>query len=157
LFEYSDILQGGIIMTTHVNTYDIQVGKTNTVQKVVEEHDTAENYGTGSLENLFATPSLVAMMIEASVHLVDHELTEGNITVGKMVSVTHEKATILGETVTVEVKISEFDGSRITFDMTAYDEIGTIGFGKHERVIVNKKKLLEQAENRAQSLKNLDF
>ncbi|MCG8482619.1 MAG: hypothetical protein MJA31_04855 [Clostridia bacterium] len=136
---------------------NIRIGETNTTQKIVESHDTAANYGTGDLETLFATPSLVAMMLDASVHLVDKKLPEGFISVGKMAMATHEKTTILGETVTVEVKIAEFNGTKITFEMTAYDEIGVIGHGKHERIIVNKKKLLERAAKRAQKLKNLDY
>lgn len=135
---------------------DIHVGEVGTVQKLVEPHDTAANYGTGNLDTLFATPSLVEMMMNAAIHLVDSKLPEGLITVGKMAMVTHEKTTILGETVTVEVKISQFDGSKIVFDMIAYDEIGTIGSGKHERVIVNRKKLLERAVNRAKNLENQD-
>lgn len=136
---------------------NIRIGEKNTTQKLVESHDTASNYGTGDLETLFATPSLIAMMLDASVHLIDKKLPEGFISIGKMAMATHEKTTILGETVTVEVKVVKFDGTKITFDMTAYDEVGTIGHGKHERIIVNKKKLLERAVKRAQKLKNLDF
>lgn len=136
---------------------NIKIGDTNTVQKLVEYHDTAKNFGTGDLENLLATPSLVAMMMDAAVHLTDKALPEGFITIGKMAMVTHEKTTILGETVSVEVKVIEFDGSKIKFDMTAYDEVGVISHGKHERVIVNKKKLLERAIKRAEKLENHDF
>ncbi len=136
---------------------DIRIGEKNTVQKLVEPNDTAANFGTGNLEALFATPALVAMMLDASVHLVDKNLPDGYISVGIMSSVTHEKATVLGETVTVEVKISEFDGSKVSFKMIAFDEIGAIGFGSHERIIVNKKKLIENAKQRAEKLENHDF
>ncbi len=140
-----------------MNAPDIHIGEKNTVQKLIEPTDTAANFGTGDLDTLFATPILVAMMLDASVHLVDKKLPEGYISVGIMSTVNHEKATVLGETVTVEVKISQFDGNKITFEMIAFDEIGTIGSGKHERIIVNKKKLIERAKKRASNLENHDF
>lgn len=133
------------------------IGETSTVQKRVEAHDTAGTLGIGDLDTLFATPSLVAMMIEAAIQLVDSKLPEGFITVGKTAMVNHEKSTILGETVTAKVEVSEFDGTKIVFNMSAYDEIGTIGSGKHERIIVNRKKLLENAKKRAKKLDNMDF
>lgn len=136
---------------------NLHVGETGTVQKRVEAHDTAANFGTGDLDTLFATPSLVAVMIEAAIKLVDSRLPEGFITVGKTATVNHEKTTILGETITVKVEVSEFDGTKIVFNMSAYDEIGTIGSGKHERIIVNRKKLLENAKKRAKKLDNMDY
>jgi predicted thioesterase len=41
------------------------------VQKKITEADAAHNYGTKRLNNLLATPALVAMVIEASVGLID--------------------------------------------------------------------------------------
>ncbi|SHJ77123.1 thioesterase family protein [Paramaledivibacter caminithermalis] len=135
----------------------VKVGSSITIQRVVRQEDTALNYGSGKLEKLFATPSLVALMIEASVKLIDDKLPEGFITVGKVAEVVHEKATVLGETVSVNVKVKEFDGNNIILEMIAYDEIGTIGRGSHKRIIVNKKALLEKANTRAAKLKNIDF
>lgn len=135
----------------------VKVGSNITIQRVVREEDTALNYGSGKLEKLFATPSLVALMIEASVKLIDDKLPEGFITVGKIAKVVHEKATILGETVSVKVEVREFDGNNIILEMIAYDEIGTIGRGTHQRIVVNKKSLLEKATERAAKLQNMDF
>ncbi len=64
-----------------IQTPNFKVGESFTIQKHVTEADTALNYGSGQLENLFATPSLVAMMIEASARLLDQQLPEGFITV----------------------------------------------------------------------------
>jgi len=135
----------------------IEVGTNITVQRTVQKEDTALNYGSGKLEKLFATPSLVALMIEASVKLLDDKLPEGFITVGKEAQVVHENPTMLGETISVKVEVEEYDGSKIVLKMIAYDEIGTIGRGNHQRIIVNKKSLLEKAEKRAEKLKNMDF
>ena len=143
-----------------VNMMDIpkiEVGKSITVQRTVKKEDTALNYGSGKLEKLFATPSLVALMIEASVKLLDDKLPEGFITIGKKVEIVHEKPTQLDETVSVKVEVKNYDGNKIDIDMIAYDEIGIVGRGSHQRIVVNKKSLLEKAEKRAEKLKNMDF
>ena len=135
----------------------IEIGSNTTIQRVVKEEDTALNYGSGKLENLFATPSLVALMIEGSVKLIDDKLTEGFITIGKMVKVVHEKPTVLGETISVKIEVKEFNGNDITLEMIAYDEIGVIGRGEHQRIVVNKRALLEKANKRSEKLQNMDF
>ena len=135
----------------------IEAGSNITIQKTVHKEDTGLKYGTGQLDTLFATPSLVALMIEASVQLVDKKLPEGFITVCKTAEVTHEDTTLLGETVSIQVEVARVNGNHIEFKMIAYDEVGLIGSGTHERLIVNKKALLQKAARRAEKLENLDF
>ncbi|MFZ5967902.1 MAG: thioesterase family protein [Bacillota bacterium] len=135
----------------------IQVGASVTIQKLVREEDTALNYGSGKLDTLLATPSLVALMIEAAVKIIDEKLPEGMISVGKMSKVVHEKPTGLGATVSVKVEVKAFDGVNVLMDMVAYDEVGLIGRGIHERAIVNKNALIQRANERALKLQNKDF
>lgn len=140
-----------------IQTPKFKVGESFTVQKHVTETDTALNYGSGQLENLFATPSLIAMMIEASARLLDQQLPEGFITVGKSVHADHEKPTTLGETVTVKVTIDEATENMVKLSMEAFDEVGQIGSGQHVRYVVNKKSLLGKANKREEALENHDF
>lgn len=135
----------------------LKVGDTLTMQTKVTEESAALNYGSGSLKNLFATPSLVALMIEAASKLVDRTLEEGMISVGKVATVTHDKPTVIGETITVKVEVEKIVSGRIDIQMEAFDEIGKIGSGFNERYIVNKKGLLERASQREEKLKSLDF
>jgi predicted thioesterase len=135
----------------------IEKGTSIIIQREIKEEDTALNYGSGRLENLLATPSLIALMIEGAVKLVDDKLPDGVITVGKMIQIEHEKPTGLGATVSVKVEVKECDGVKILFDILAYDEIGMIGRGSHERWIVSKKSLLQRASERAEKLRNKDF
>lgn len=136
---------------------EFKVGDSITIQKTVKKEDTALNYGSGKLDNLLATPSLVALMIEASVNLIDEDLPDGYISVGKMSKVVHENPTVLGETISVKVEIKDYDGSKILLEMTAYDEVGLVGRGTHQRIIVNKKGLLKKAHERVRDLENKDF
>ena len=136
---------------------DLKEGDNLTIQKKVTTEDTALKYGTGKLHNLLATPSLVGLMIEASVQLIDSKLIEGFISVGKQVSVIHEKPTTIGETVSVNVEITEINNNRYHLVMHAYDESGLIGTGEHIRTIVNERWMLLKLEKHKKAIESHDF
>lgn len=131
-----------------------EVGEKHVFQKLVTERDAAHHYGAKVLHNLLATPSLIAMVIEASVQFMDHRLAEGYITVGKGVSVTHTKPTYVGETVTIDIKIEEIykDKQGIRLAFVAYDEIGVVATGQHERSIVNRIGFMDKTNERLERL-----
>jgi predicted thioesterase len=127
---------------------ELKPGMSCTVQKVITMGDTALNYGSGALKNLLATPVLAALMIEAAVKMVDPMLPEECITIGKSIEIEHSNPTMTGMTVTVGAKLVEINGTRLLFEIHAYDEIGEIGSGYHERYIVNYDKLMNKAYER---------
>lgn len=135
----------------------VEVGKKFTIQKKVEEEDAALNYGSGMLNTVFATPSLVALMIEGAVNAIDKGLPEGFLSVGTKINVEHKEATVMGATVTIEGTISEFDGKKVICNFVAFDEIGEIGTGWHERLIVNQEAMLEKAHKRSIDIQNRNF
>ncbi len=128
--------------------FEFSVGMTKTIQKIVTEEDTAHYYGSGALEDLLATPTLTAYMIEASVNLIDTLLPEGYISIGRRLSIEHLMPTVKGMTVTVESKIQSIEGNKINIDIAAYDELGVIGRGQHERYIVKHDILMEKVSKR---------
>ena len=130
----------------------IIIGDTHTVERTIEQEDTAGNFWTTEVAELLSTPSLVAMMMEASANLIDERLPEGFISVGKSAEVTHEHPTVIGATVSVKVEIKSFDGYHIRLQMTASDESGIVGRGSHTRSIVNKKWLLIKLNHRMANL-----
>lgn len=127
---------------------NLNIGDKKIIQLTVNREDTALNYGSGKLENLFASPKLLALMIEAASKLIDPKLETNYISVGKNSNIEHLAPTILGQTITLEVIISEYVYPKISLKMRAYDEIGLIGKGTHSRYIVDKLLLLENAYDR---------
>jgi len=125
------------------------IGDKKIIQLTVSAEDTALNYGSGQIENLFASPKLLALMIEASTKLIDSKLKEGYISVGKNSEIQHIAPTVLGQIITLEVLITSYNYPKISLSMSAYDEIGLIGTGSHTRYIVNKLSLLERAYDRS--------
>jgi fluoroacetyl-CoA thioesterase len=122
------------------------------VQKTVHDSDTAANSGSGALACLLATPAYVDLMISAATDAVEKKLPEGFITVGRSMEFTHEAPTGTGMTVSVKATLASIDGNRLLFNIVAYDELGEIGRGKHERVVVNRDQLLQKAKIRMKDI-----
>ena len=126
----------------------IKPGASLTIQKMVTEGDTAAHYGSQKLDTLIASPIYVAMMIDAATALVDKLLPDGFVTVGTKIELTHDAPASLGMYVTVVVRLQEIKSNKLYFDYEIKDDAGVTGEGKHERIVVNKDKLIERARAR---------
>lgn len=111
---------------------------------IVDETNTAKTMGSGTLD-VFATPSMIALMEKTAWESVEIELDEGCGTVGIRLEVSHDAPTPLGMKVTCESELVKVEGRKLTFQVRAYDERGEIGKGTHERFIVNEKAFQEKA------------
>ena len=90
---------------------------------------------------VYATPSLVRDMEHTCRnYLLDH-VDDNEDSVGTFVNVEHLAATPRGMWVEITVKLTEVDGRRVAFEMTARDSVDDlIGRGSHGRFIVDKAK-----------------
>ena len=116
-------------------------------EQTVTPEMSAARVGSG-LVDLFATPMMVALIEQTCYESVLPYLDEGQGTVGTLVNVTHERATALGRKVWCESKLLEVDRRRLVFAVTAFDEVGLIGQGRHERFIIESDKFLAKVEAR---------
>lgn len=115
-------------------------GKKGQAKIRVCQENTAVFLKSGRLE-VFATPAMVALMEEASVSAF---LDEGVETVGTKISVSHLSATPVGIWVTAFATLEEVDGRRLVFSVEAFDEKGKIGYGTHERMLVDSLKFMQK-------------
>lgn len=116
--------------------------KTFTQTIVVNENQTASQYGSGLLP-VFATPALIALMENTAMQLID--LPEGSSSVGISINMQHVKATAVGKEVHCEATITANEGRKYIFRITATDETGdVIGEATHERVVVNVEKFMSK-------------
>lgn len=102
---------------------------------------TAQALGSGLLP-VFATPAMVALMEGTASESVAPFLEEGCTTVGTALNIKHISATPVGMRVHCESTLTEIDGRRLVFSVTAYDECGEIGSGTHERFIIKSEKFM---------------
>lgn len=117
------------------------------IEKVVTEDMLAVNVGSGSLRVL-ATPTVVALMEEASTKLADTFLDEGLTTVGTMVEIQHISPSPIGAKIKVESNLISNDGRSFKFEVTAYDNAGMIANGTHNRVSVKSEKFQKKADEK---------
>ena len=119
----------------------MEVGKSYTVKITVDEKDTAKAVGSGTL-SVLATPKMIALMEEAAYKCVSSDLEEGMSSVGMLMSVKHLSATPVGMSVSATATVIEVDGRKISFKVEAYDEVGLIGEGTHERFVVAEERFV---------------
>ena len=129
---------------------EIQPGLVGEAQTVVDSHNVASAYGSGSID-VFSTPAMIALMENAARACVDQHLPQGSISVGTRVDVRHLAATPVGASVTARAELIEVDGRRLVFRVTASDPTETIGEGAHERAIVDAARLLARANAKSSS------
>jgi predicted thioesterase len=110
---------------------------------------TAKAMGSGTLD-VFATPSMIALMENTAFESVAPYLEPGSGTVGTALNVKHVSATPVGMKVTCETELTKIDGRALTFLVKAYDEAGLIGEGEHERFIIFEEKFQTKADAKLQ-------
>ena len=125
----------------------LENGIKGTQTVTVNEKNTALAMGSGVLE-VFATPAMIALMEETCWRSIADVLGEENTSVGTLLEIRHTAPTPVGMNVTCESTLTEVDGRRLVFQVTAYDEKGTVGEGKHERFVVQKEKFQNKANDK---------
>lgn len=121
----------------------LNVGLKGSQTEAVTKDKTAEAMGSGGLP-VYATPAMIALMEKTAMLSVEKELDEGCSTVGTKLEIEHVSATALGKEITCESELIEIDRRRLVFSVTAYDNAGVIGKGKHERFIIDCAKFMEK-------------
>ena len=123
--------------------FKIPEGLENNLEVLVGNNNTAKKYGSGLLD-VFATPAMIALMEETSHRSVESFLPDGFTTVGTEVKIKHIKATPIAMKVFCRSILQKVDGRRLFFTVEAFDEVGKIGEGSHERFIVDADRFMEK-------------
>ncbi len=112
---------------------------------IVSEHNTAIRMGSGDLE-VFATPSMVALMENAAMTAVAPHLPEGSTTVGALMNTTHIKPSKVDAQIIATAELTSVEGRKLTFRVSASDEVGVIGEGEHIRYVVDRAKFMAKLQ-----------
>ena len=122
----------------------LETGIKGSAETVVAYENTAAAVGSGALE-VFATPSMIALMEKAALEAVQPHLEPGQGTVGVRLEVSHLAATPLGMTVRAECELVAIERRMLTFQVRAYAGDELIGEGTHQRCIVFNDRFMEKA------------
>ena len=121
----------------------MKIGDNGTVTVKVTKENCASAIGSGALD-VFATPSMIALMENAACEAIKASLQPGESSVGTKVNISHLKASALEDTITATATLTEIDGRRLVFEVVANDSKGIIGEGTHERFVINVEKFLSK-------------
>lgn len=122
---------------------ELKAGLVGTATVTVTENNIAKTMKSGALE-VFATPAMCALMEEAACAAVNDSMEPGNGTVGISLSISHDRATAMGDTVTATATLTSVEGRKLVFAVEAKDSKGVIGKGNHERFIINNEKFMSK-------------
>jgi predicted thioesterase len=125
----------------------LEIGIKGKQTVTVTAENTAKNVGSGMLD-VFATPSMAALMEKTAALSVAPMLGEGEGTVGISLNIRHLAATPIGLEVTCESELIEIDRKRLVFSLKVSDGVDLIGDGTHERFIINNEKFMAKAESK---------
>ena len=116
-----------------------------TSKVIVEKGNCASAVGSGGLD-VFATPSMVALMENAAMNAVAPYLPEGSTTVGAEVNITHTKPSAMGAEISAKAILSAVEGRKLIFYVEARDADGIIGKGSHVRFIVDIERFMAKVK-----------
>jgi predicted thioesterase len=119
----------------------IFVGKTASVTAVVDATNTAIAMKSGSLD-VFATPSMIALMEQAACLCLADVLGDGKTSVGAEINIRHTAASPLGAEITATAEIIAASDREFEFEVTARDGKREIGGGTHIRAIVDAARFM---------------
>ena len=120
---------------------ELKAGLVGTATVIVTENNIAKTMKSGALE-VFATPAMCALIEEAACVAVNDSMEPGNGTVGISLSIYHDRATAMGDTVVTTATLTAVEGRKLVFAVEAKDSKGLIGKGSHERFIINNEKFM---------------
>lgn len=117
--------------------------------KVTREH-AADHVGSGG-SPVLATPWMIAFMEGVAFSLLQERLPNGRSNVGVFIKVKHLAPTPIGASVRVLAEIESIDGSQVTFNVHAWDEVEKIGEGNHKRVIIDEERFLRGVKRKGEA------
>jgi len=121
----------------------LRPGLSATVTLVVTDADTAVALRSGDVQVL-ATPRVVGLAEEASVHALADALDDGQTTVGFRVQLDHLAPTPVGGQVVAEATLEAVESRRLTFRVSVNDGRGLVAAGRITRVVVDRERFLER-------------
>lgn len=128
--------------------HKIYEGLTTTYEKVTTASDSYISNST-SIDSLLSSPALLSTIIEVSCNMLDKLLPHDYITVGKNLELFHSYPTLIGEKISIAIKVKKVDKQRVHLEFVGNDSLGEFCRGKYEKVIVSRIALIENAVKRA--------
>jgi fluoroacetyl-CoA thioesterase len=103
----------------------------------------------GEEGRVYGTPYLVRDIEHTCRDLLREYGDAGEDSVGTDIAIKHVAPTLLGMSVEITVTVSAVEGRKVSFEVTAKDEIEPICSGTHGRFVVDVGKTIERLKAKA--------
>jgi fluoroacetyl-CoA thioesterase len=103
----------------------------------------------GEEGRVYGTPFLVRDIEQTCRELLLEHGDTGEDSVGTDIAIKHHAPTLLGMSVEITVTVSGLEGRKVSFDVSAKDEIEPICSGTHGRFVVDVGKTIERLKAKA--------
>lgn len=105
----------------------------------------ADSAEFAAMPRVLATAYLVGLVERACIELLrDHLDFPTEMTLGTHIDISHSAPTTVGETVTIEVELTEQDGRTLAFKVVGRDERHEITRGTHRRALIDTHRFLRR-------------
>ncbi len=128
----------------------LEVGIKGHQEMTVTDQNTAKSMGSGVMD-VYATPSMLALMENTAFRSVAPYLNEGCGTVGTKVEIEHVASSPVGMKITCDSELIAIEGRKLVFHVEAYDAKGLIGKGTHERFIIESEKFQQKTDRKLEA------
>jgi predicted thioesterase len=118
------------------------------VKRVVVDDERAIGF-MGKEGRVYATPSLVRDIEHTCRDLLMQHADPGEDSVGMEISVRHMAPTLMGMEVEITATVTAVDNRKVSFEISARDELEPIGAGTHTRFVVDVGKTHERLKAKA--------
>jgi len=118
------------------------------VSRVVVDRDRTISF-MGEKGRVYGTPSLGSDIEHTCRDLILEHVDPGEDSVGVDITVRHTAPTLPGMAVEITATVTAVEGRRVSFDVTAKDELEPIGGGTHTRFVVDVNKTFERLQAKA--------
>lgn len=114
-------------------------------------HLLPESSEFAALPDVLATGFLVGIVEWTCMKAMAAHLEDGEQSLGVHIDISHEAPTLPGDTLTVSVELTEVDGRRLTFTVTAADDVAVVCRGIHQRAVIDRGHFRRRLAARAAS------
>jgi predicted thioesterase len=118
------------------------------VRHIVIDRDRTISF-MGEDARVYATPSMILDIERTCRDLILEHADTGEDSVGIEVSVKHQAASLPGMTVEIAVTVTAVEGRKVTFEVSAKDDLETVSAGTHARFVVDVAKTVERLKAKA--------
>ena len=118
------------------------------VERITVDRDRTIGF-MGEDARVYATPRLVSDIEITCRNLILDHADPGEDSVGMEIALKHLAPSLPGMTVEIDVRVVAVDRRKISFEVSARDELDEISAGTHARFVVDVAKTIERLKAKA--------